>query len=84
MPPPISGPFLVSQTQHLGRSAGGGGNFWLGWGPSNTIHAILSPQLVWISKWQCINQTPALHIFKASNFEIIYFSMMFNSLTLTQ
>ena len=44
--------------QHLGRSAGGGGNFWLGSFPSSTIQAILSPQLRWTSKWQCISQTP--------------------------
>ena len=53
-----------SHAQHFGRSDGGGGNFWLGSGPSKTIHAILRPQLVWTSKWQCINQTPAHHISK--------------------
>lgn len=54
---------LVSEStgQHLGRSDGGGGNFWFGRLPSWTIHAILNPQLKCTSKWQCINQTPIHH-----------------------
>jgi len=49
-------------SQHLGRSEGGGGNFWLRRFPSWTIHAIFKPQLVCTSRWQCMNQTPVQQI----------------------
>lgn len=65
----------VSQNQHLGRSDGGGGNFWFGWGPSKTIHAILSPQLVWTSRWQCINHTPV----NIANIKFVNFDPFFKS-----
>jgi hypothetical protein len=48
----------VNIHQHLGRSSGGGINFWLGSFPSKTTQAIFNPQLVWISRWQCMNHTP--------------------------
>jgi hypothetical protein len=31
---------------------------WTQINPSNTSHAILNPQLVWMSRWQCMNHTP--------------------------
>ena len=48
--------------QHFGRSDGGGNIFWLGSGPSSTIHAMERPQLKCTSKWQCISHTPAAHM----------------------
>lgn len=50
-----------AEVQHFGRSVGGGSSFWFGCFPSKTTQAILRPQLVWTSKWQCMNHTPAKH-----------------------
>eukprot|EP00249_Psilotum_nudum_P000781 c12900_g2_i1 orf=1-192(-) len=46
---------LFHNTQHSGRSAGGPGSISMLELPFFTMKAMDNPQLVCISKWQCIN-----------------------------
>lgn len=63
--------FLMTLTmskifQHLGRSLGGGRRDSFGPFPFSTRNAIFSPHVVWTSKWQWKNHTPAFHPYRIS------------------